>query len=869
MPKLFSSNVSKQTRDGRREGQPLQEECGDVTVDSLFHMIKSLEKHVKDIQDQLGSVVTSSRTEDSDGVDLPPPLGDRVSSLFQDENKILKNQSPVITTDKNEINGIAMATSSTLVKEGNLQEEDNEDCCSSGREKERNLSSDCSQHSAVLCHTKRDGDEENVAAPDAIQDEDREKAINYIVDGHSFSAASYRLIGVLVGPLIPELFGLILIATVKEMLLVKKPRGKVKIAAHFSQLVGLALFVICRYYILYVNTGGVHPITGSTRKVLLSAGLLVMISHLLFALHLKRENMSGRWIIASLLGASGSALISFAFRMLSEDPHHDRGRVLFFILGWFIYVCYAVLWIAGLVEREPADNTNNNAAGDYANSQKIDSMNDNMHGGGKVQMGQGNMRQYNDTLTPFMKNHNNVLTEELKLSQNTYTMMMLSPSIRMQCYRLPRRLGEKKTIALPYLSKPWLLGLFTFYLQMILGVLIIIDQLQSPHAYGEPFMKVPIRVNRTVRFAQFITILLAIMTQTDVLGSIRVLILLPYNGKYWDKTIGENGNRKSEIWIERILIPQILKILSSIIVLFTILIIIVQSDNVVDLLKDSTALFVVLNIDNLFFLMADHGYLGGGLLDGVLSENLEKAKEARIKVESNKPKRYLQLIMIVLFCTALGFWGNIFYGQNIGRYARVKYPNCNYINPLTYANIQDGKCSPSLNTHECGSDGGDCSKFNEFYPNCNVENPDWVGNGNCDNNGDYDTPECEFDGGDCSDFNKKYPDCNVMDQYLVGNGQCEGDAYNTPACGFDGGDCSDFNKRYPDCNAVDPYLVGNGQCEGTYNTPECEFDGGDCSDFNKKYPNCNVPYPDLIGNGHCEGDAYDTPECGFDDGDCL
>lgn len=476
-------------------------------------------------------------------------------------------------------------------------------------------------------------------------------------------------------------------------------------------------------------------------------------------------------------------------------------------------------------------------------------------------MGQRNECQCNDTLTHVTKNHDDVLAEESKLSQDTFTMMMLSPSIHMRCYRLPYY--PKNTITLPCLSKPWLLGLVAFYLQMILGVLIIIDQLQIP--YGEPFMNVPIRVNRTARVAQFIIIILTIMTQADILGSIRVLILLPYNGKYWDETIRENGNRKSEIWIERIFIPQILKLLSSVTVLFTIVIVIVKSDNVVDLLKDSTALFVLSNIDDLFFHMADHGHLGGGL-----SENLEKTKEARIIVESNNPTRYLQLIMLVLLGTTLGFWGNICHGQNIGRYTRVKYPNCNFINPSTYANIQDGKCVPSLNTHECGFDGGDCSQFNDFYPNCKVENPDWVGNGHCENGGgNYDTVECKFDGGDCSDFNKRYPDCFVMNPQLVGNGQCEGDAYNTPECGFDGGDCSDFNENYPGCIVMDPYLVGNGHCEGgVYNTPECGYDDGDCSDFNSKYPNCNTLYPDSVGNGLCE-DVYDTPECGFDGGDCT
>jgi hypothetical protein len=99
--------------------------------------------------------------------------------------------------------------------------------------------------------------------------------------------------------------------------------------------------------------------------------------------------------------------------------------------------------------------------------------------------------------------------------------------------------------------------------------------------------------------------------------------------------------------------------------------------------------------------------------------------------------------------------------------------------------IGDGWCdaySP-YNTPECGYDGGDCCEntcqdgpyecgveapFNcqdpseptsapvptqppleDIYPNCVVENPEWVGDGWCDSDGDYNTEACGYDGGDC------------------------------------------------------------------------------------------------------------------------
>ena len=48
-----------------------------------------------------------------------------------------------------------------------------------------------------------------------------------------------------------------------------------------------------------------------------------------------------------------------------------------------------------------------------------------------------------------------------------------------------------------------------------------------------------------------------------------------------------------------------------------------------------------------------------------------------------------------------------------------------------------------------------------------------------------------------SDSNdNQYPDCNVEDSSYVGNGYCSGGDYNTPECKFDGGDCDEFNSKY-------------------------------------------------------------------------
>lgn len=79
---------------------------------------------------------------------------------------------------------------------------------------------------------------------------------------------------------------------------------------------------------------------------------------------------------------------------------------------------------------------------------------------------------------------------------------------------------------------------------------------------------------------------------------------------------------------------------------------------------------------------------------------------------------------------------------------------------------------------------------------------------------------CLVQGKDCSLFLSRYPNCKVDEPELVGNGQCDGSSYYSPSCGWDGGDCSQ-------CNIADlGNVIGNGICEGNALSNECGWDGG-------------------------------------------
>ena len=207
-------------------------------------------------------------------------------------------------------------------------------------------------------------------------------------------------------------------------------------------------------------------------------------------------------------------------------------------------------------------------------------------------------------------------------------------------------------------------------------------------------------------------------------------------------------------WFARAILPNGLKLLQGISVIFVSLIVIVQSDDLIELLKDFTALHFVSEIDNIMFRVALQGYFGHDL-------KMRAEKVMHVKLDDHNPismnnptffyliRRNLKVLILLTLGTFM-FWGWTFFvrGQISGRFVRLKYRDCN-ITDADLFKIGDGEtCHGFYNTFECGFDGGDCDDFNAKYPNCPVLNTSLVGDGFC-NGGAYDTIGCSKDGGDC------------------------------------------------------------------------------------------------------------------------
>ena len=121
-----------------------------------------------------------------------------------------------------------------------------------------------------------------------------------------------------------------------------------------------------------------------------------------------------------------------------------------------------------------------------------------------------------------------------------------------------------------------------FCFQIVLGVLIFQD-LFALRENGN-LLDVPFRVTSVVYVGQVLSIALCLATQTDILTSIRALLLMG-SGSNWAAVVGVEENDSILQWILRIGITNVMKFVQGVLVTLVSLIIIIQADNIIDLLK--------------------------------------------------------------------------------------------------------------------------------------------------------------------------------------------------------------------------------------------------------------------------------------------
>lgn len=420
-----------------------------------------------------------------------------------------------------------------------------------------------------------------------------------------------------------------------------------------------------------------------------------------------------------------------------------------------------------------------------------------------------------------------------KMDQDSFSMMMICENV---------------------FSHTWTVGISTFLIQIILGGLVALDQPKKEFGSTSLF-NIPVQASWQLTTAQFFTAIVALLSQTDVLHSITVVNALHKNegqlllkvrkltrikkaqqevdvnkdtrdsrGNVDIKDEGDNrGNielvlasspfdAKEKInctQVYHIWIPNILKFLEGLLILIVSWIIIIQSENIVDLLKDFSALFVISTIDNVVFLFARQKYLGEELFE--IADRVESSEI----VDGKKYSRWIpSVVFIFTLALFLVFWGDVVNKQKNGHYFNNKYPLC-HLSDGKKGRVQDTICDIELNTRECGWDGGDCTKFNERYPNCTVPIPSLLGDRFCNEQGEYNTFVCGYDDGDCLESNiKKLDNSEDFKKFTARFQKCEkapinqhplqilddvcneGSHYDTVECGWDNYTCCDLDNGF-------------------------------------------------------------------------
>jgi hypothetical protein len=199
-------------------------------------------------------------------------------------------------------------------------------------------------------------------------------------------------------------------------------------------------------------------------------------------------------------------------------------------------------------------------------------------------------------------------------------------------------------------SASWALGIFVWMCQIILCLLI----------YGQIVVSEETSLDvrsLSVFVGQFISIIFVFFAQGDMFSSLRTCIWFRKKPRWDIILLGKDDNDDPPSccdWILHILFPNVLKFIQAFAVLFVTYMLILSSDNILDLIKDFTALMIVSELDNMVFDFTAYGYLGESLyLKTVDAEDIEIDDVAQRQGGSFI---FQKLWLWVLLGVSLGLW---------------------------------------------------------------------------------------------------------------------------------------------------------------------------------------------------------------------
>ncbi len=228
----------------------------------------------------------------------------------------------------------------------------------------------------------------------------------------------------------------------------------------------------------------------------------------------------------------------------------------------------------------------------------------------------------------------------------------------------------------PVCSRYWFLGMLAATFQWTVLILILVDLAVKNDG---SVLGIPYSVPYEVTVGQYLGIFICVGVQTDVLSSIRMLIAMRNTEEtIWDEIVYVAEDKRTwGTWLARVLFPNLVKFLSGLLVLTVNFITIVQSGNIVDLMKDVAALLIISEITEIFFKLAEFGFLGNRFEDRaklVLETEVEDNLLQGIKPICGITIPARLMVFITLVGIMMGAVGFFISGQISGMY--VPRPSC-------------------------------------------------------------------------------------------------------------------------------------------------------------------------------------------------
>lgn len=312
-------------------------------------------------------------------------------------------------------------------------------------------------------------------------------------------------------------------------------------------------------------------------------------------------------------------------------------------------------------------------------------------------------RSQGGSLSPWHPDENDHSTVDRirSLENDTFTLMMLSTNY----------------------GFAWIFLFLLFIVQccLLMGILaeLVFERGDDSDVITRP-LHVPIVNQLTVTICQSFAIIFALFSQRDLLEGVNVFIAL-FRYENWSQlNILPDGSRvrwsDTFFWFEKVFLSYLMKLSISLLTLFTAMVLILQSTDLIDLLKDFTALFIVASLDNFVYSSICDGYFGYRF-------DMELTRKERMKIKAETRFTFclcnkvpLQSYFIgLLGSVMLTIWGYVAFMQLSGAYFFEAHPDCmafdGNVTNLKFEYWGDGVCDPRLYSNTCGIDGGDCNNY--------------------------------------------------------------------------------------------------------------------------------------------------------------